>query len=81
MKLENGRLAAEEAERVQRAAEEERNRIELLEFERKMGKKKSKERKRVVVEEKRTLGWIVYVGVAVGLVAVLAAVATSLDLV
>lgn len=42
---------AEEAIRVKQAQEDERNRIELEEFEKKFGKKKHKERKRQVTVE------------------------------
>lgn len=44
---------AEENERIKREQEEQRNRQELEEFEKKFGKKKHKERKRQVVEEKQ----------------------------
>lgn len=78
-KVEQSRSAAEEMERKQREAEEEKNRLELLEFERKMGKKKSKERKQVAVKEKRGMGWMVYAGVAMVVVAVLVAGAFSMN--
>lgn len=75
LKIEQSRSAADEAERISREAEEEKNRIELLEFERKMGKKKSKERKQVLVEEKRGLGAFAYAGIGVGVVGAVVAVA------
>lgn len=50
------RLAAEENDRKQRELEEEKNRLELLEYEKKFGKKKYKERKQYVVEEEA--GWL-----------------------
>lgn len=49
-KVEQIRLAAVEAEQRQREAEAERNRLELLEYEKKMGKRKPKERKQRPVE-------------------------------
>lgn len=82
LKLQQSRTAAAEAERARREAEEHKNRAELLEFERKMGsKKKSKERRPVLVAEKQGLGWIGYTGVVVvaALVAVGVAVVVAAD--
>lgn len=70
VRLEEMRLATEEQERKQREIEEEKNRLEMLEFEKKFGKKKFKERKRNVVEETENKMWIVWVGVAIVLAAV-----------
>lgn len=50
-------MAAKEIERKQRAAEEEKNRLEMIEFEKKFGKKKYRERKRNVVEENEGYNW------------------------
>lgn len=65
VRLEEIRLAAEEQERKQREIEEEKNRLEMLDFEKKFGKKKFKERKRNVVEDTESKMWIVWLGVAI----------------
>lgn len=59
--------AAEEANRAKMEQEKEKQRQELEEFEKKFGKKKYKERKKVVVEEK-TNNLHIYIGGAVGAV-------------
>lgn len=56
---------AEEIERKQRELEEEKNRLELLEYEKKFGKRKYKERKQSVVEESQGVGTPVLIGVSV----------------
>lgn len=45
------KLIAEEQERLRKEREEEKNRRELVEFEKKFGKKKYKERKSHIVED------------------------------
>lgn len=52
--MEQQREAAEEAQRKQREAEEEKNRLEMLDFEKKFGKKKYKERRQYVIEEEES---------------------------
>lgn len=64
------RLAAEEQERKQKELEDEKNRLEMLEFEKKFGKKKFKERKRNVVEENESKAWMIWIGVPVVLAVV-----------
>lgn len=59
--------AAEAKLNQERLEELERNRLEVEEFEKKFGKKKHKERKRVVVEEKNDK-YFVYIGAAVGVI-------------
>lgn len=59
------RKAAEAKDRQEREEELEKNRQEVEEFEKKFGKKKHKERKRVVVEEKNNKQFI-WIGAAVG---------------
>lgn len=56
---------AEEIERKQRELEEEKNRLELLEYEKKFGKRKYKERKQSVVEESQGVRTPVLIGVSV----------------
>lgn len=63
----------DENDRLKREQELERNRQEIEEFEKKFGKKKYKERKRIVVEEDNNKQFI-WIGAAVGAV-VLAAFA------
>lgn len=58
-------MAAEEQERKQKEIEDEKNRLEMLEFEKKFGKKKFKERKRNIVEETESKMWMIWIGVAV----------------
>jgi len=65
VRLEEIRLAAEEQERKQKEIEDEKNRLEMLEFEKKFGKKKFKERKRNVVEETESKMWMIWIGIAV----------------
>lgn len=51
-------------ELIAKQIEDEKNRIELEEFEKKFGKKKSRERKAVVVEEKEDNKYLFYAGTA-----------------
>lgn len=64
------RVAAEEQEWKQKEAEDEKNRLEMLDFEKKFGKKKFKERKRSVVEEAGSKVWMIWIGVPVVLAVV-----------
>lgn len=64
-KKDQARLVAEEIERKQRELEAEKNRIELLEYEKKFGKRKYKERKQSVVEEHNGVGTPVLIGISV----------------
>lgn len=63
---------ADEQERVKREQQEEKNRQELEEFEKKFGKKKHKERKQQIIEEKDNSHIYKWAGIGIG-VAVLAA--------
>lgn len=65
VRLEEIRLAAEEQERKQKEIEDEKNRLEMLDFEKKFGKKKFKERKRNVVEESESKVWMIWIGIPV----------------
>lgn len=65
VRLEEIRLAAEEQERKQKEIEDEKNRLEMLDFEKKFGKKKFKERKRNIVEESESKIWMVWIGITV----------------
>ncbi len=64
------RSAAEEQERKQKEIEDEKNRLEMLDFEKKFGKKKFKERKRTVVEEAESKVWMIWIGIPVVLAVV-----------
>lgn len=63
VRLEEIRLAAEEQERKQKEIEDEKNRLEMEDFEKKFGKKKFKERKRNIVEETESKLWMVWIGI------------------
>lgn len=63
IRLEEIHLAAEEQQKKQKELEDEKNRLEMLEFEKKFGKKKFKERKRNVVEETESKTWMIWVGI------------------
>lgn len=65
VRLDEIRLAAEEQDRKQKEIEDEKNRLEMLDFEKKFGKKKFKERKRNVVEETESKTWMIWIGVPV----------------
>lgn len=68
--MEEIRLAAEEQERKQKEIEDEKNRLEMIDFEKKFGKKKFKERKRNIVEETESKLWMVWIGIPVLLTAI-----------
>lgn len=72
-KLAEAKKLAEDAERVKQEQEDERNRIELEEFEKKFGKKKHKERKRqVAVESDNSYMWkLIFATGAIALVAII----------
>lgn len=55
----------EQQERVKREQEEEKNRIELEEFEKKFAKKKYKERKTQIIEEKNNSYIFKWIGFAI----------------
>lgn len=67
---EKQRCEAEAAEMRQRELEAERNRMELLDFEKKFGKKKYKERKRCQVEEKENNFGKILIAVSVAVILV-----------
>lgn len=68
IRAEQSRLMVEEAARRQREAEEEKNRLELLEFEKKFGKRKPKERKQQVIVEESGYGKLLWIALlAIGL--------------
>lgn len=60
---------AEQQERARREQEEEKNRLELEEFEKKFGKKKHKERKTQIIEDKNNSHLFKWVGIAVAVAA------------
>ncbi|XP_037044387.1 NF-X1-type zinc finger protein NFXL1 [Bradysia coprophila] len=70
VRREEMRLAAEEQDRKQKEIEDEKNRLEMLDFEKKFGKKKFKERKRSVVEETESKVWMIWIGIPVVLAVV-----------
>lgn len=61
-KQEELRKIAEEKNRKKMELEEEQNRLELEEFEKKFGKKKHKERKSKIVEEKNESNHLLWIG-------------------
>lgn len=63
--------AAEETERIRREKENERNRLELEEFEKKFAKKKPKDRKTKIIEDKNDFQLVKWISIA-GVVAILA---------
>lgn len=68
MRAQQAHLMVEEAARRQREAEEEKNRLELLEFEKKIGKRKPKERKPQIIVEESSYGKLRWIGAfAIGL--------------
>lgn len=69
----------EQQERARREQEEQKNRLEVEEFEKKFGKKKYKERKTQIVEEKDNSKLFKWAGLVIG-VAVLAGFIYSLFL-
>lgn len=71
------RLASEVAEQQRNEAEAERNRAELLEFEKKFSKRKPRERKQPVEQKPRNSHVAVYIGIAAAGVALLAALVYS----
>lgn len=73
LKAEQIRLMAEEAAQRQREVEEERNRLEMLEFEKKFGKRKPKERKQQVAKIESGMN-VKYMWIGAGLIALSIAV-------
>lgn len=78
-KIAAAQAVADEAVRLQRLQKEEKDRQELLEYEKKFGPRKYKERKQQVIEENAGYSVPVLVGVSGALVVVAIAIALYMD--